>query len=324
MAKSFVCSVRFTVRPKVKPREPSRLHCEPLASRVDPLAIEPHFLACNIEALDGRSRLQWDMPLFTRLGVDALIPEAIKTPLRLELNSHGIGWLGRGESGDVCCVEPLGIDEPMDVRTLTHARAIELQLVGQPFQRIASNRRARWVPGLPVEITEFEQLAKKVECLREMVAHGCPIGAAISPGSVYEDVRFAVDSGFDYISLLLDIQYDFHANGGSLALAPLESTLEMALKGIQDSGSKIRLLVSANISDGFELFRCLQMGAAAVSIDAYLASRKPAEVAARKETFGSVLSNYAPVAVPPLGWVTTAVHRLREELQDCAFYAGKA
>ena len=54
----------------------------------------------------------------------------------------------------------LQLDQPIEVESFQGAAAIELQLVGRPFQVTANSKRSRWTPGLPVEITDFEQLAK--------------------------------------------------------------------------------------------------------------------------------------------------------------------
>ena len=73
------------------------------------------------------------------------------------------------------------------------------------------------------------------------------------------------------------------------------------------------------------MFRCLQLGASAVSIDGFLAQAKPQEVATAKDTFGSVLSSYAPaVAVSTMAWVGPVIAGLVEELRDCAEYSGES
>ena len=197
-----------------------------------------------------------------------------------------------------------------------------MQLVGHPFQTLANSRRAKWTPGLPIDIADFEQLGKRVEVLRVVTGGKCPIGAAVCPGAVYEDLRFLVDSGFDFVTLLIDIQYEM-APTSRLRLAPLESTVEQSIKAIRDSGAKTKVLLSANLGDGLSMFRFLQMGVSAISIDAFLAQSKPKEVAPAKESFGSVLNAYVPATTgAAMSWVKPAMTQLIEELRDCAIYAG--
>lgn len=313
------------------------LRCEPLLSRIDPLMRSGSEIACHIQASNNRDGMLLDAPLFTRLTADAGLSQLAKRHLLSELNRFGIAWLGdalppverNSKETQTSSMEQLKriavlqLDQPIDVDSFQGAAAIELQLAGRPFQVLSNSRRSRWTPGLPVEITDFEQVAKRVEVLRVLGEGKCPIGAAVAPGAVYEDLRFLIDSGFDFLTLLVDVQFAMAA-GSSLRLASLESTLEQSAKAVLDSGTKTKLLVSANLLDGVAMFRCLQLGASAVSIDAYLANAKPHEVAPAKETFGSVLSSYVPAAaVSSMAWVGQTMSELVEELRDCADYSGE-
>jgi hypothetical protein len=94
----------------------------------------------------------------------------------------------------------------------------------------------------------------------------------------------------------------------NLELAPLDRTIEQAAKAVQDAGTKTKLLVSANLLDGPQMFRCLQMGASAVSIDAFVSHKKPKESAPAKDTLGSVLTAYAPaVSNATFPWLAPAL-----------------
>ena len=313
------------------------LRHETLLARIDPLIRSESGIACSIPTSNKRDGLFLDPPLFTRLTADAGLSQMAKRHLLSELNSLGIAWLGDAlvpvernvkETPPVSLdglqrIAALQLDEPIDVDSFQGAAAIELQMVGRPFQVLANSRRSRWTPALPVEITDFEQVAKRVEVLRVLCEGKCPIGAAVAPGAVYEDLRFLIDSGFDFLTLLVDIQFGMAA-GSSLQLASFESTLEHSAKAVHDSGTNTQLLVSASLLDGVSMFRCLQLGASAVSIDAFLANTKPQEVAPVKDTFGSVLSSYVPpVSVSPMVWIGPAMTRLVEELRDCAVYSGE-
>ena len=317
----------------------STMRCEPLLTRLDPLLqaeTDSCSLACNLNAASPSGDLTLDPPFFTRLTADAGLSQNAQRRLLTELQCFGIAWLGdafeskdrkpqetsEGQFIELPRFSPLQMDQPIDVVSFQSAAAIELQLVGHPFQTLANSRRAKWTPGLPIDIADFEQLGKRVEVLRVVTGGKCPIGAAVCPGAVYEDLRFLIDSGFDFVTLLVDIQYEMSPTS-SLHLAPLEPTLEQSIKAVQDSGAKTKILLSAHLCDGLSIFRCLQMGVSAISIDAFLAQSKPKEVAPVKESIGSVLSAYVP-ATPGavLPWVKPAMTQLVEELQDCSIYAG--
>ncbi len=318
----------------------SSLRCEPLLTRIDPLlrasASQPTN-AHTIQAANGLDGFTLAQPLFTRLTADVGLSQNSQRLLLSELRSFGIAWLGnvvepndrkRKEGGewefsDLHRISPLQIDDPIEVQSFQNAAAIELQMVGLPFHKLANSRRARWTPNLPIDISKFEQLGKRIEAMRVVSGGKCPIGAAVCPGAVYDDLRFLIDSGFDFITLLVDVQYEM-SQSCSLRLAPLEPSLEQSIKAVQDSGSKTKILVSANLSDGVQMFRCLQMGATAISIDAFIANSKPTEVVPVKDTFGSVLRAYVPPAAVTgsLAWIKPAMTQLVEDLRDCAIYAG--
>ena len=315
----------------------SSIRCEPLLARIDPLmraTASEATNACTIQACNGLAGFTLPQPLFTRLTADASLSQNSQRLLLSELGSFGIAWLGniveshdrklqeRAEckSSELHRISPLQIDDPIDVESFQNAAAIELQMVGLPFQTLTNSRRARWTPNLPIDISQFEQLGKRVEVMRVVSGGKCPIGAAICPGAVYDDLRFLIDSGFDFITLLLDVQYEMSPSR-SLRLAPLEPTLEQSIKAVQDSGAKTKILVSANLSDGLQMFQCLQMGATAISIDAFIANSNPTDAVPVKDTFGSVLNAYAP-ATASLAWIKPAMAQLVEDLRDCAIYAG--
>jgi hypothetical protein len=93
------------------------------------------------------------------------------------------------------------------------------------------------------------------------------------------------------------------------------------LDALKNAGSKMKILLSENLRNADEMFRYLQMGVAAVSIDGYLANEKPIETAQAKDSYGSILS-YSPPAGSAFAWVGQAVSSLVMELSDCAIYAG--
>lgn len=260
--------------------------------------------------------------------------QAARAHFLAELSGFGIGWVGRSAenspkwerlSNDSIVDSPqriasIDLDEPIDAAALAGASAIELQLYGVPFRSHSSSRRAKWTPSLPIEIFHFEQLSKKISALRMMSLGQAAIGAAVCPGAVYEDVRFLADSGCDYVCLLVDIQYEL-TRVGTRQLAPIEPCLELAFKAVKDAGSKIKILLAAELLTPDEMFRHLRSGVAAVCMDGYLARCKPEEPNQPKETFGSIL-NYAAPAVSAFAWLKPSISNLVQELDDWDEYAG--
>jgi hypothetical protein len=319
---------------------PSNRSYEPLVTRLDPMTHDKQPSTCNpcvIQALGYEEAMTFQAPLFTRLLFDSTLAPGVREHFTSAMKQYGLGWLGprsnesprttdvHSESGNETSptrMAPLQFDEPIDVEAFEGAAAVEFQLYGLPFRSLPSSRRAKWTPNLPIEMFEFEQLAKKVECVR-MLTHGrCVVGAAISPGSVYEDVRYMADSGFDYLCLLVDVQCDLSPTGCQ-RLATMQNAVELALNAIQDAGSNMKILLSANLAIVDEMFLYLQMGVSAVSIDGYLASKKPIETAQPKDSYSSILS-YSPPAVSAFAWVGPTVSSLVMQLEDCAIYAGQS
>ena len=298
---------------------------EPLVSRLDFLTQTTRLssISCSVPAKGSDLVLSLEAPLMTRLPFDASMTPVVREQFLSELKDFGFAWVGNRPTQNqdsLRRIAPLKIDEPIDFDALENASAVELQLYGQAFCSLPSSRLAKWSPSLPIEIFRFEQLAKKVDCLR-MLTHGnCVIGAAVSPGAVYDDVRFIVDSGFDYLTLLVDVQFELSVSGNR-NLAELEQTIELARKAVSDAGAKAKILVSANLCSAVEMFRCLQSGVTAVTIDGYLARQKPIETTPTKDSYSSILSYAAPTA-SSFGWVKNAVTRLILELEDCRTYAG--
>ncbi len=313
------------------------LRCEPLLARINPMLKGRHTMpsiACSIECAGSSSKLTLDPPFFTRMVAEAGLSLPHKRSFLAELASLDVAWLGESLDpidtkqlqlkNDVAQkrIASIHVDQPVDIQAIRFSAAIELQMFGVPFETMHNSRRSRWMPSLPIEISEFEQLAKKIDLLRNLTGGNCPIGAAITPGAVYEDLRFLIDSGIDFITLLCQIQFGMSASN-CISLAPLECTVELAVKALKDSGSRAKLLVSANLLDGQQMFRCLQMGTSAVCIDAFLAHSKPKEAAPAKDTFGSVLSAYVPaISSSAFAWLPHATLPLISELNDCALYAG--
>ncbi len=308
----------------------SALRCEPLLARIDPMLNgrnQQPSLECKIACAGAPTEFALAPPFFTRLVAEAGMSLPIKRAYLSEIRNLGIAWLGDALDENEGTenqnrVASIQIDQPIDSESFRTAAAIELQLFGVPFHTYPNSRRARWTPGLPIEISHFEQLSKKIDLLRNLTEGKCPIGAAMAPGAVYDDIRFLIDSGFDFITVLCQVQYGVSASQ-ALELAPLAWAVEQSVKALRDSGAKTKLLVAGNLIDGQTMFRFLQMGASAVSIDAFITHAKPKELASVKETFGSVLTAFVPATSnTSFAWLPPAMSQLITELNDCAMYAG--
>ena len=318
----------------------SKKSCEPLVARLDPMTRDKKKSTnntCIIPTIGNDEGMTFQAPLFTRLLFDSTLTPVAREQFATAMNQFGLGWIGPqthestlthnlhselGNNTSPKRIAPLQFDEPIDVEAFQGAAAIEFQLYGLPFRSLPSSRRAKWTPSVPIEIFKFEQLAKKVECVRMLTQGRCVLGAAISPGSVYEDVRYMADSGFDYLCLLVDVQCDLSTTG-SRQIATMQNTVELAFDAINDAGSSLKVLLSANLKSADEMFRYLQMGVAAVSIDGYLACHKPIETTQAKDSYSSILS-YSTPAVSAFAWVGPTVSSLVMELADCAIYSGQS
>jgi hypothetical protein len=315
-------------KPIVRTSLSHHLKSEPLLSRIDPLGIDQPVT----------NSVPFVNQLFTRVLCDLPLSLQQLLSLRSELSKSAIRTLQRQKGFEIASnsLEPSQLqvlnasierktiaifpDEPIDAQSVATASAIELQLFGMPFRKLSNARLASWTPCMPIEIGSVEHMTKKIDALRTMSCGRCEIGAAIASASVYDDVRFLVDCGVDYICLLADAYYDFQPHSRH-SLGQVELAIELAAKGLRDAGSGAKLHVSANVSDASSIFRCFQAGVDAVSVDAYLVSKRPLEVPVPKDRYSSVLSLATPV-VAAYAWADAALVALIQELQDLKLFCG--
>ena len=280
----------------------------------------------------------WSNRLFTRCLCDAGLSVQQKNAMRLELDKLELGVLERQKptlsnstvsgtgQGQVLapyskhCTLAVYPDEPIDADSLTAATTIEFQMLGVPFQSLPPNRIACWAPCMPIEIATVDQMAKKINTVRTMVNGRCRIGAAISPASVYEDVRSMADCGVDYVCLLIDVLAELSA-GSCMELGAMDVHLEQALKGIRDSGTNVKLSVSVNTTSARQMVGLFQAGVDTLSVDSFLAQSRPAETIDTKDRYGSVLS-YGAAQVSPFAWMASAMHKLLQDLSDWQLFSG--
>ena len=280
----------------------------------------------------------WSDRLFTRCLCDINLSVQQKNAIRMELDKLGLGVLERQKpmlanstgsapgQGQVLapysknCILAVQPDEPIDAESLAAATSIEFQMFGIPFQALPSSRIARWTPCMPIEIANVDQMVKKINTVRTMVSGRCRIGAAISPASVYEDVRSMADCGVDYVCLLIDVLAEW-SNGVGIELGAMDVHLEQALKGLRDSGTNVRLSVSVNTTSAQQMVGLFQAGIDTLSVDSFLAQHRPADPIETKDRYGSVLS-YGAAQVSPFAWMPSALQELKQDLADWQLFSG--
>lgn len=315
---------------------PNGIRSESLLSRIDPFRSSRANSATQPPP-NGNS--SWYSCLFSRLICDSNLSASHKNLLSSEFDKVSLSTLMRqkgplrnpaGSETLVANTQPLPSkqsilaifpDEPLDAESFTGVTVVEFQMLGIPFRPLPANRIASWAPCFPIEITSVDQLAKKFNTVRSMVGGGVRIGCAICPTSVYEDVRSLADCGVDYICLLMDVFPELSANA-RLELGSNRTHLDLAMRGLRDSGTSAKLHVASNTVTSIELFEQIQSGVASVCVDAFLAERRPPATATTRDSFGSVLS-YVATPVSPFAWVSSSLNGLLQDLNDWHQFFGR-
>ena len=326
------CNVTKKNKPPASSLRPSSSNrARPLADRIDlpPDAWSTQDLGCKLSCRTTGQSLHWPSPIYSRLGIDIPNPMELHPTLEKLRRNCGISVVepqadlleqGQGiqprrsnelSSGadrsmdDGLWIQPVFVDEPIDLQPLMHAEQIELQFIlchhrstrdPLPTGRATSYRADRWIPTLPSDLSQVDRMARRVELLRH--ASDQPkviLGGAIAAGSVYEDVRFLIDSGLDYVNVLSEVAAGL-SPAKSWSFQPLDYVIETARRAIDDSGvASIGLLVSGPIRSLDDGVRMLSLGVDAFSIDSWLIqqqSESPTAVRA-SEDYSSFLSGYS-------------------------------
>ena len=326
------CTVTKKNKPPASSLSPSSSNrARPLADRIDlpPDAWSTQDLGCKLSCRTTGQSLHWPSPIYSRLGIDIPNPMELHPTLEKLRRNCGISVVepqadlleqGQGiqprrsnelSSGadrsmdDGLWIQPVFVDEPIDLQPLMHAEQIELQFIlchhrstrdPLPTGRATSYRADRWIPTLPSDLSQVDRMARRVELLR--LASDQPkviLGGAIAAGSVYEDVRFLIDSGLDYVNVLSEVAAGL-SPAKSWSFQPLDYVIETARRAIDDSGvASIGLLVSGPIRSLDDGVRMLSLGVDAFSIDSWLIqqqSESPTAVRAN-EDYNSFLSGYS-------------------------------
>jgi len=326
------CAVTKKNKPPASSLSPSSSNrARPLTDRVDlpPDAWSTQDMGCKLSCRTTGQSLHWPSPIYSRLGID--IPNSMELHPTLEKLRRNCGisvvepqadLLEQGQgiqprrsnelsSGadrsmdDGLWIQPVFVDEPIDLQPLMHAEQIELQFMPchqgstrdpLPTGRATCYRADRWIPTLPSDLSQVDRMARRVELLRH--ASDQPkviLGGAIAAGSVYEDVRFLIDSGLDYVNVLSEVAAGL-SPAKSWSFQPLDYVIETARRAIDDSGvASIGLLVSGPIRSLDDGVRMLSLGVDAFSIDSWLIQQQSESPTAARanEDYSSFLSGYS-------------------------------
>ena len=305
-----------------------------LIDRLDdpPNASTQRDLGCHFQSRSGSRALSWPTPIFSRLAID--LPPSVSTtiPLQRLRRSCGISVVesesidGKARSSgpiersldDGASIVPVFVDEPLDLNRLMHAEQIELQFFPSRKGFASANSSdvysaEAWSPTLPADLLEVDRLSKRIELLRNTTDQtNAIVGACIAAGKVYDDVRYLVDSGVDYVCVLSQAIAGMRS-GKAWTFQNCEESISLARKGLDDAGvDAIRLLISAPIDSVEDGVRYLNAGADGIAIDAWIVRQQPeTSQAPTKDDVSSFLGGLGrPAPVQPMNeWIVDAFSR---------------
>lgn len=312
-----------------------------LAERIDePPGLQAlRDLGCKLTCRTTNQKICWPTPIFSRLALD--LPDWLKwlpTLDKLRRNpgisivepeaptvQTGSDSLRSGADrslDDGLSIQPLFVDEPIRFEPLMHAEQIELQFIPSAMQpshsSVASSYSAqRWAPTLPADLTDIEKMSKRIDLIRSSSDQATvAVGGAIPAGRIYEDVRFLIDCGVDYVCVLS------HVVAGATPpktwnFQPIDYVIEQALGAIDKSGAPdVALLVCSPIENVQDAIRLLASGVDAFSIDSWLIGQNAITPSSSKpsDDFGSFMGSYARQATVTVddGLVTAAESFLQD------------
>jgi hypothetical protein len=297
----------------------------PLAERLDePTGLwTQRELGCKLNSRATNQRISWPTPIFSRLALD--VPEYAKWIPTLQqlrrtcgvsivepekrVGQDGSAYLSSGADrslDDGLSIEPVFVDEPIGFESLMHAEQIELQFIPSRVQSSQgsipkSYSADRWLPTLPSDLTDIEKMSKRIELLRSASDQATVIlGATIPAGSVYDDVRFLIDCGFDYLNVLAEVVAGV-LPAKTWTLQPIDYVIEQALGAISKSGVRgVGLLVCSPIENVQDAVRLMHSGADAFSIDSWLVKQQASSTQTSQpaEDLGSFMGSYARPSAP--------------------------
>jgi hypothetical protein len=209
------------------------------------------------------------MPIVTRAPWDQkLLGLQTKQAANLQhiAAQAGIGWVGNSPSSDPdgfssgFWILPVEGDQLPTAEQLRQADAVEFQWLGS--SSTASSRLAQ----PPIDGIDPQRLTRKFRALRSILGKATKMGIAIPIGSVEEDTAWAIDMGFDFLTLLqprLTTGSDAPAFG---IPAPLAIRLARR-QAILSKQPHWPIFVESSIRSGLDLAKGLAMGATGIIID---------------------------------------------------------
>ncbi len=297
---------------------------KPLTARLDPL-VQPE------ESMrSGGSLARWrlpskfgegtsfKLPVYSRILHDRRVKDRLGDALVMTLSEFGIPWLDQFDldsKRSAARIIALEIDAPIDVEHLQRGAGIQLQLYGLPHTSGESRKYTHWKPAMPIELDTIEQLGQKIDAIRGCVNKSVPIGAAIvaNEQTIYEDVRYLIDCGVDWIEILRVAYYDL-TPGSLLIFDNFETTIAKGLKARNDSRVPCPLWLTIDSQSPREWIDWMSRGIQGICIDPYLASRRPEKEIPRDTLAGIKVQ---PVSAPnDHNWVYDAMQEMRTQLLD--------
>jgi hypothetical protein len=227
----------------------------------------------------GGGMLELELPVYSRILHDAALSDGVGESVAGYLNNFGVPWMDSKIPLAAALskrIVPIHNSESIDSARFANASAIQFQLYGLPFESPPAHKFVRWKPSLPVELYALEQFADKVEAVRQIGLHKRPIGAAIvaNEATVYEDVRYLLDSGVDWIELIQSACFDFTATS-HLVFAELQATVSGAIKARTDAKQNCPIWLTGHFTSIKDWSHWLSFGVNACCMDGYLVTRRP-------------------------------------------------
>jgi len=292
---------------------------QPLTNRLDPLLRSEVAKAPSAWVVRLQSGTVWqlELPIYSRILNDSHLSDGLAESLAATLHTLRIPWLNGTRhliAANEQRMSPVGIDESITIESIQGVAAIQLQMFGVPFKKIPSNLFAHWQPAMPIELFDMEQLGKKVSAIREAIHQRIAVGAAVVAleDTIYDDVRYLIDSGVDWIEIISSAQYDLNPNA-VLEFSDASVIVSKAVKARGDSRQSCALWLSANASKPKDWSRWLGEGINACCIDSFLTSRRPFNHTPR-DTFAGI--RIPSAASTTHDWIAEALRELKTALVD--------
>ena len=264
---------------------------------------------------DGHE-VELGLPAYSRMLRHLELEDGLSDHLISSFANYGIPWIGSSQNvwGDQPMrIAPLCVDVPVDVSQLTTATAIQFQFFGKSQSNHLPTSYSYWKTGTSYEIATPEQMIKKVRAIREMAPNGAPVGAAIIAQSqtVYDDVRFLIDCGFDYVELITGSVTQLRPGNWIEFDADVSACVNLAVKARRDSRGAAKLWLSAPIVHARDWLPFLRAGIDACCIDPFVASRRPTEPAATTSFAGIKVATQSKFE-----WIVSVLREFQNSFLD--------